>query len=169
MGSRGAPPKPTALRILQGNPGKIKLNADEPAPKLAAIDLRPPEWLDKSGQEIWKRLRPDLPWLTVADLDAFAAFCNSYSRWREAEGHVAGEGMIFVIRDAPTAQEAKRGEKGAIKYIQQNPHVGIAKAYAAQMRGFAGELGLTPASRSRIHVPDDKSKSGERDGFFKTA
>ncbi len=33
MGQRGPAPKPTALRILEGNPGKRPLNASEPRPR----------------------------------------------------------------------------------------------------------------------------------------
>src|SRR5258708_34725619 len=117
MGQRGPSPKPTALRILQGNPGKLKLNPHEPRPAVAALDLPSPPWLTKKASEVWARLRPDLPWLSVADVDMFSAYCSNYARWRDAEDFLEAHGLTFVVREAP----AKKGEPGKIKFIQQWP------------------------------------------------
>jgi hypothetical protein len=35
MGKRGPSPKPTSLKVLQGNPGKRKINKSEPKPHMA--------------------------------------------------------------------------------------------------------------------------------------
>lgn len=36
MAGRGRPPKPTAIKELEGNPGKRPLNKNEPKPKQTA-------------------------------------------------------------------------------------------------------------------------------------
>lgn len=46
-------------------------------------------------------------------------------------------------------------------YPVSNPHVGIANTTLDQMRRFLIEFGMTPASRSRIHV----EAPGEEDPF----
>jgi P27 family predicted phage terminase small subunit len=155
MGQRGPSPKPTALRILQGNPGKLKLNPNEPQPMKAAADVPPPAWLVQRAREVWTRLRPDLPWLTIADVDLFAAYCSSFTRWREAEDFLEAHGLTFVVREAA----GKKGTLGKIKFIQQWPQVAIAQKCLLMMCKLGGELGLSPASRTRIHVEPEKNQA----------
>ena len=50
----GRKPKPTALKKLEGNPGKRKLNTKEPAPAKGMPDC--PKWLLPEAKEEWKRL-----------------------------------------------------------------------------------------------------------------
>lgn len=152
MGQRGPSPKPTALRVLQGNPGKTKLNPHEPQPAIAALDLPSPAWMTAKAREVWARLRPDLPWLSVADVDMFAAYCSNYSRWREAEDFLEAHGLTFMVREAAT----KKDELGKIKFIQQWPQVAIAQKCLLMLCKLGGELGLSPASRTRIHVEPEK-------------
>ena len=150
MGRRGPAPKPTALRILQGNPGKIKLNPEEPKPPAATVDLPCPEWLPQRAKDIWADVLPKAVTLslTVLDVHALAAFCQSCARWQEAEEDVAANGATYIVREP-----LKRGEKvGAIKRIVKRPQVTIAKEQNQIMKGWASELGFTPASRTRIQV-----------------
>jgi phage terminase small subunit len=72
----GPPPKPTALRILQGNPGKRRLNHDEPKPVAKCV---PPAWLPALVLVEWKRQAPALEklgLLTELDGEAFATLCT---------------------------------------------------------------------------------------------
>ena len=39
MATRGRKPKPTALKVLEGNPGKRPLNDREPVPPLSLIHI----------------------------------------------------------------------------------------------------------------------------------
>jgi len=121
---------------------------------MAAIDLPSPAWLTKEAREVWARLRPDLPWLSVADADLFAGYCASYARWRECENFIEAHGLTFVVREA-----GKKGEPGKIKFIQQWPQVAIAQKALLMMCKLGGELGLSPASRTRIHVEPEKSQA----------
>ncbi len=40
---KGRKPKPTALKLLEGNPGKRKLNADEPSPRGTTVRCERPD------------------------------------------------------------------------------------------------------------------------------
>ena len=109
----GRKPKPTALKKLEGNPGKRKLNAKEPMPGKGMPDC--PKWLLPEAKEEWKRLcqkLSEMGVLTEIDLAAFAAYCQSFARWKQAQEHIDSEGSTFET------------EKG---YQQQTPWVGIAK------------------------------------------
>ena len=85
----GRKPKPTALKKLEGNPGKRKLNTKEPVPEKGMPDC--PKWLLPEAKEEWKRLcqkLSEMGVLTEIDMAAFAAcgeerFCQcerSYHR-----------------------------------------------------------------------------------------
>src|SRR3990167_6403207 len=79
---RGRPPKPTALKLLQGNPGKRRLNANEPAPPPASTE--PPDWLDELARAFWDEHAPPLirrGLLTTWDVPMFATACSEHSLW----------------------------------------------------------------------------------------
>ena len=72
MAMAGRKPKPTALKILEGKPGKRPLNKNEPNPPKGNIKC--PTWLLPEAKKEWKRLAPSLEAmgvLTMADLTAF--------------------------------------------------------------------------------------------------
>ena len=54
MATRGRKPKPTAIKVLEGNPGKRPLNKFEPAPEKKAPPC--PEWLNGEAKAEWERL-----------------------------------------------------------------------------------------------------------------
>ena len=52
MALKGRKPKPTAIKILEGNPRKRKLNTKEPRPKKIAPKC--PVWLDVEAKREWR-------------------------------------------------------------------------------------------------------------------
>ena len=136
MAARGRKPKPTALKVLGGNPGKRPLNDREPVPPKAT--LKCPAWLLPEAKKEWMRLAPALEAmgvLTMADLTAFEGYCQAYARWKEAEAFITQHGSIF---QTPSG------------YVQQVPQVSIAQQNLKIMQSFCSEFGLTPATRARI-------------------
>ena len=83
---RGRKPIPTRLKLVAGNPGKRPLNRHEPTPEGALPTC--PSHLCPPAKAEWKRLIHVLHRLgMMSDLDraASAAYCQSYSKWVEAE------------------------------------------------------------------------------------
>lgn len=147
---RGRPPKPTALRLVEGNPGKRPINKAEPKPGRQLP--RCPKWLPKAAKAVWRDLAPRLHRigvLTEVDGRTLAVFCVTYTRWRAAEEYLAKHDHTYEVYN----------DEGELKYIGQRPEVSIAKNLAVLVRGYAQELGLTPSARSRIQLPkpDDDS------------
>lgn len=108
----GRKPKPTAVKKLEGNPGKRKLNKKEPIPAKGMPEC--PDWLLPEAKKEWERLADlmnQMGVLTEVDMAAFAAYCQSYARWKEAQEHITSDGSTFET------------DKG---YQQQTPWVGIA-------------------------------------------
>lgn len=71
----GRPPKPQALRVLQGNPGKRRLTKEPALPAGAS----PPAWLGKVARRYWDELAPMLTTaglLKATDADALAMYCS---------------------------------------------------------------------------------------------
>ena len=81
MAQRGRKPKPTALKVLEGNPGGRPLNPNEPKPAKKAP--RCPSWLEDEAKKEWKRMGKTLEQmglLTEMDMAAFAGYCQAYAR-----------------------------------------------------------------------------------------
>lgn len=137
--------KPTALKLLQGNPGKRKLDKNAPAPVPLVEVPKPPEWLGEWATEMWETIAP---WLvqtgimTRTDTHNLVVFCAAYDRWRQAEAEVAEAGITVV--DA----------KGVLK---KNPACTVVNESLRQLASFGAALGLDPASRARLmgsHGPE---------------
>ncbi len=138
MATRGRKPKPTALKVLEGNPGKRPLNKNEPKPENKAP--RCPSWLEQEAKNEWRRMSKTLVamgLLTQVDKAALAGYCQAYARWKEAEEFLSKHGTIF---------------KTPSGYIPQVPQVSIAQTYLKVMKDFCSEFGLPPAARTRIRV-----------------
>lgn len=145
MGIRGPAPKPTRLKIINGNPGKRPLNEKEPQP----LKTKPkcPSWINKEAKKEWKRIAPELErlgLLTDIDTSALAAYCQAYSHWKDAEEFMTKHGTVF---------------KTPSGYMQQLPHVSIANNAMKIMRAFSAEFGLTPSSRTRIEIDSQDEDS----------
>jgi P27 family predicted phage terminase small subunit len=144
----GPRPKPTALKLLEGNPGKKRLNAREPRPTVEIPTC--PAGLKPEARKEWRRLSKLLQAQgLIARLDraALAVYCQAWARWLEAEQKVQEGGEIV---------------KSPNGYPIQNPWLSIANAAAKEVRAFLQEFGLSPAARTRLHVVP---KSSERDAF----
>ena len=157
MATRGRKPKPTALKLLEGNPGKRPINEHEPVPPKGTVKC--PTWLELEAKKEWKRLAPSLEAmgvLTQADLTAFAGYCQAYARWKEAEEFISQHGSIF---QTPSG------------YVQQVPQVSIAQQNLKIMQSFCSEFGLTPATRARIIAngggKDDASSDDPMESLLK--
>ena len=147
MAGRGRPPKPTAVKELEGNPGKRPLNKNEPKPKQTAPKC--PSWLEPDAKKEWRRLSKELEsmgLLTDVDMAAFAGYCQAYARWKEAEEFITQHGTIV---------------KTPSGYWQQVPQVSIAQTYLKIMNKFCEQFGLTPSARSRISTDSGEDKQND--------
>ena len=141
----GPNPKPTRIRVLEGNAGHKRLNRAEPWPQ-RSVPTRP-GWLLPEARREWLRIVPELDrlgMLTRVDRAALAGYCQWWARWRQAEETLVREGLTFVTGNG---------------YTQQRPEVAIAQKAAMLLRGYLGEFGLTPAARSRLAVPESRPES----------
>jgi P27 family predicted phage terminase small subunit len=97
-----------------------------------------PPHLTPAAAEEWHRVASVLHGmgvLTGIDRAALAAYCQAYGRWVEAEERLKETPILF---------------KTPSGYVQQSPWLGIANKQLELMGRYMVELGMTPASRSKV-------------------
>jgi P27 family predicted phage terminase small subunit len=136
MGKRGPKPKPTALRVFEGDPGRLLgKRSGEPAPAIGSAVPAPPDWLGEVGQAVWREEAPKihaLRLLTEVDCRLFALYCEAWEDFAAARALIAKEGLIAV------------SDKGA-EY--QHPAVGVKNKAIQRIKQIGAEFGIGPASR----------------------
>ena len=88
----GRKPKPTAIKKLEGNPGKRKLNTKEPIPAKGMPEC--PEWLLPEAKREWERLADlmnQMGVLTEVDMAASEFGLTPSSRSRIVAGNAKGK------------------------------------------------------------------------------
>ena len=136
MAQRGRKPKPSALKELEGNPGKREINTNEPRPVKKAPPC--PKWLEPDARKEWRRLAKQMEQigiLTEVDMTAFAGYCQAYARWREAQDEITRHGSIYKDGDGR---------------IRPNPYIAIANQQMREIKSFAADFGLTPSNRTAM-------------------
>jgi P27 family predicted phage terminase small subunit len=133
---RGRKPLPTAVKRATGNPGKRGYNHAEPRPPEGLPDC--PSHLSAVAKDEWDRIAEtlyDMGVLTTVDRAALAAYCQAYGRWVEAEEK---------LKETPVMLKTPSG------YVQQSPWLSVSNKQLELMGRYMAELGITPASRSRV-------------------
>ena len=136
---RGRKPKPTAVKKLEGNPGRRPLNKHEPKPPVGVGDA--PDWLDDVGKNKWAQKKDQLEQLnivTTVDDDALAVYCQAYSDFVYAVRFIEEKDCRVCV-----------SEKGA-EY--QHPMVGQRNKAAELIIKYGVHFGLTPSSRTGLNV-----------------
>lgn len=149
MGKRGPAPKPTALKILEGNKGKRPLNKKEPKPKLGIPKM--PQHLGAIARQKWREVVPELDrmgMLALVDAADLEGFCVAYQDAVECDEIIREKGRVITT---PTG------------IARANPAVLQKREAWARVHRFAGEFGLSPASRTRIQVEFGASAQEEGD------
>lgn len=143
----GRRPKPTHLKVVTGNPGKRKLNEDEPTP--AREIPSPPEHLTGWGMLAWGRLTAlldDMGVLTVADVFALERLCDIYADILQLRNTIAEEGRTYTVQT----------EGGFL--IKAHPAVAMLADADRRFKSYLVEFGLTPAARTKVKVDGGNQK-----------
>ena len=91
MATRGRKPKPTAMKELEGNPGKHPLNTSEPKPTKKAPAC--PKWLEPEAKKEWRRLAKQME--AIGILTEVDALLRQLSRCpMKAEEFITQHGSI---------------------------------------------------------------------------
>lgn len=137
----GRKPKPTALKILSGNPGKRPLPKGEPVP--AGLLGGPPDWMSADQRESWDYAVSHAPRGLLRSLDrgVFATWVCAEAAHRKAAEALARHGLV---------RKTKAGDTVPSLYE------GIMNRQAQIMLRAASELGFSPTSRAKIAIKADQ-------------
>ena len=154
MPSGGQNRKPALAVVREGNPGKRPVKDSVVLPPSA---LREPDWANLLDEEttvdagaLWKQLAPTLArsvGLVGEQQVVLEDYCTTVARIRQGERAISREGMVVP---------------GVMGGMVKNPWTTVLNQYRAHMRSLIGELGLSPASATRITRPES---SDEDDPF----
>jgi P27 family predicted phage terminase small subunit len=136
---KGRPPVPSTIKILNGNPGRRPLNADEPVARPLKRMPSPPEYFNPLAREAWFRegrrlMRAGL--LSETDLSMFTTWCLFAAVRAEAAGALNKTGLVVRAGDAGNP------------YL--SPYLNALSMAAKAMHQIEVEFGQSPASRSRV-------------------
>jgi P27 family predicted phage terminase small subunit len=137
---KGRKPRPTHLRVLDGTRGRIPLDRNQPKPSGDLFE--PPADLIPQAVPFWNEAIADAPRGLLKRLDKRALAVWATAAWVHADA------AAKVARTATVVQSARTGE------VYQHPALSIMNRQALIMLRAAAEMGFTPSSRTRIHIPE---------------
>jgi P27 family predicted phage terminase small subunit len=141
--------------LLAGNPGKRKLNEGEPQYEVAAPPM--PSGLPLAAVQEWERIVPQLVAsrvITRVDRAAITAYVLAWQRLLDAEAEIQAHGILVpvLVEDTETGEYINSGN------YKKNPAVTVQNEAKRNVRAFAAEFGMSPASRTKV-----KSEGPEQD------
>lgn len=105
-----------------------------------AKKIQCPSYLDDVAKKEWKRILKVIESENIEfnakDLKVLEGYCTNYANWLMFEEKAKEVGYLIFSQNG---------------YPQQHPYCQLAKNAQTQYLNFMKELGLTPASRSRIN------------------
>jgi P27 family predicted phage terminase small subunit len=144
-------PQPPALKLITGRgPGRDSGGRPvKPGLTIERIAPEPPDWLPAEAQAEWSRVVPELERLgiiSVLNRASLVAYCLAWNRLYEAQ--------LQISRGDVTT----RGSQGQ---LVKHPAVLVAESASKDLRGWAGEFGLTPSSEAGVLTSrDDDGQAG---------
>lgn len=156
MGLRGQIPQPTAVKLLNGNPGRRPINQAEPKPRSGAPVCPAQVRADPAALKEWRRLLPILKRmkvLTEADGIVLANLCTVHS---------------LLLLQLAKIRELNAGSKTGIAglviatksgYLALNQIYANVQTCMEQELKLCRELGLTPSARTRINADAEKKET----------
>ena len=148
----GRRPKPTELKMLEGNPGHRALNTEEPRPPKGIPEM--PKGMARVANREWKIITRELSvlgLLTVVDGKALGEYCKLMGL---AETYYK-EALRKPMVEEPQFDKAGMcvGEK-----LKANPATAAYLGCSKAAKAYLIEFGLTPASRTKLKIQKPKEK-----------
>ena len=152
----GRKPKPTALKLINGNPGCRPINMREPQ---FEVGLPPkPEWFDTYASEEWDRITGNLNGqrvFTKNDLGILVSICIAYEQLRETLVIIKELGRSYTVEDM-----------GGNKHFKARPECVRFETAQKEYRTLLSEIGFSPSSRSKVLTLPEPPKPKGTARFF---
>ena len=138
----GRKPLPTQVKQIKGTLQPCRTNYHEPIPE--GLLVEPPDYRPEGAKAAWRyalECAPP-PLLRKLDMSVLEIWACAADLYRQAQ---AGIGKTGLLVKAPHSGVP-----------MQSPYLAIANKQAQIMTKAAIEMGFTPASRSRISIPNER-------------
>lgn len=160
-GRRGPAPKPTALKLVGGNPGKRPLNLAEPVPPDGEIVKPTLVAEDEIASAEWDRIiSPMIACKMVKPLDvgSLIQWCLTWARFEKVARFIRDKGTTYPIYNRHRQVVATKEFPQAAEFRRLQPI----------LIALSRDIGLTPSARSRIasEGAPAKDKSALAQKFF---
>jgi len=147
-------PQPRRLRVLKGNGVDRRADGKKVPHQPQVVPHLPdaPDHLPDLAAEMWGRVCGELRRMEIAgmvDVAALEAFCMAYQTMRDADAQVAEDGIVST---------------GSMGQPVAHPLLAVAAKARSQIGTLGGQLGLTPAGRLRMALPE--ATDDETDAVF---
>jgi len=141
----GRKPLPVAVKRIKGTLQKCRINPHEPRP--AGHLGEPPDYMSDIAKEAWTYAVENAPPGLLSSLDAsvLERWANCAGLYREALGKINRSGVAGMIIKTPSG------------ILRRSPLMDVIRDLALEMKGYESEMGFTPASRSRVRVPQESA------------
>lgn len=179
MGLRGPSPKPTSIKIAEGNPGKKALNLEEP--QFMEGEPSMPHGISAGAKRVWREIVPELlacPGL-LTKIDGYALWdlCEVIDRKltvlqviEDRRRQILEQLKLDAVTDKLTVSKkdiAVRAKGLSMTmstpsgYVQQHPDVGMLNTLQEQENRLRQQFGMSPASRSSLRIPGGKAQEAD--------
>lgn len=171
MGRRGPAPKPTALRLVDGNAAHRPLPANEPVPERGPLVMPPAVAADKGAAAEWNRIVPMMErcgLVRALDSGMVALWCLTWSQFSAAAAWCTEKGTYYPVKN----------RHGDVVRVVEWPQTKQFRNLQDILIRLSRELGMSPSARSRVQsvgdeIPGFQSKGSKptqdqlRDRYFR--
>lgn len=148
--AKGRKAESNALKVLKGTDQPCRMRDEPNFEKIAKIP-KAPTYMNHYAKKVYKITAEQLAALGVLDvvnINAVIMYANEMGKYIEAEEQLKVEGRTMI----------EKSDKGVSRTVR-NPLDRMASEYLSNAKMLAVELGVTPASASKVKVTDKKDKN----------
>ena len=157
----GRPPKPTALKVLHGNPGNRPLNANEPTLPVGRPE-RPKFLRSKAARRHFEKQVAELLGMNVCTLrdGIIIGMLAHYLAWYEfAAEDLNSRGPVLT-----GIRFSKMGDPIEFEYV--SPYWNILEECAHLIDKFGSQLGYSPVTRAKLKAGIGPEKKDEMEDLI---
>lgn len=155
---KGRKPISNALKKLKGTDQPCRMREETEFDKITEIP-NPPSYLCMDAKKVFRVTAQQLASkgiLDVVNINTVLLYASEMGKYIETEKNLKTQGRTIETKN----------EDGVIIKVMRNPLDRMASEYLANATRLASELGITPASASRVKISGKDDEGDEFDKFM---
>lgn len=155
---KGRKPISNALKKLKGTDQSCRMREEMAFDKITEIP-NPPSYLCMEAKKVFRvtaQQLADKGILDVVNINTVLLYASEMGKYIETEKNLKRQGRTTEVRN----------KDGILMKVIRNPLDRMASEYLANATRLASELGITPASASRVKISGKDDEGDEFDKFM---